>query len=112
MLRTIRRKKEIERIFREGLFYDSPLFKANYLVGKEGICYALSVPKRLGIAVKRNRARRIFRSALQRFFSFSILCIFRLKKIDFTFYDAGEELRRFQRYLEDKVFPEGADKAL
>jgi ribonuclease P protein component len=113
VLKSIRKRETIVKIFKEGKVFDSPLFKANYILSEDGdVRYALSVSRKLGIAVKRNRAKRVFKSALLHFFKTSILCVFRLKKVDFTYDEATKQLNIFQLNIKGKEFSNILDKTL
>ena len=64
-MKTIKSKKEFERVFSAGKRYNSPLVRITVLKSDEGDCsrVAFVAPKRLGNAVYRNRCKRVMREA-------------------------------------------------
>lgn len=105
MLKSIRKRETIKKIFKNGKVFDTSLFKVNYILSNgEAAGYALSVSKKLGIAVKRNRAKRVLKNALFNTLKLPLLCVIRLKKIDFTYYEAAEQFNFFQHHLTNKGF--------
>jgi len=113
VLKSIRKKQSIKVIFGNGKVFDTALFRIYYLIddGKD-VRYALSVSKRLGIAVKRNRAKRLIKAAIINRFNFPVSMVVRLKKIDFTYYEAAKELDLFQCYLRNQKLTNSNDKNL
>jgi ribonuclease P protein component len=68
---TLKRNNDFRRIYRLGKSYVSPLivtyvFKRN---NKKPLRYGITASKKVGVAVKRNRARRVIKEA---FFSLNI----------------------------------------
>lgn len=64
-LPTLKLNKEFKRAYYQGKFKANPLI-TTYMVKQRGsrIRYGITVSKKVGNAVKRNRARRIIRQAL------------------------------------------------
>ena len=64
-MKTIKSKKEFEKVFSAGKRYNYPLVSITVLKGDEGDCarVAFVAPKRLGNAVFRNRCKRVMREA-------------------------------------------------
>lgn len=113
MLKSIRKRQLIKKVFKEGKTFSTPLFNVNYILSTDkDIKYALSVSRKLGIAVKRNRAKRVFKSALLSVLKTPISCVFRLKKVDFSYYEAAKQLNFFQHNLTNKEFSNFLDKTL
>lgn len=104
MFKSIRKKEIVKRIFKEGKIFDGTLFKIHYLPSDgDGVYYALSVSKKLGIAVKRNRAKRLVRAALRDILKVPILVIIRLKNLDFCYHEAVKELDFFKKHINNKI---------
>jgi len=67
-LKRLRDKKAVQNLYRKGKRRSSDEFTLLYLENQSLQCnYAVHVGKRFGIAVKRNRIKRIFRELLLRF---------------------------------------------
>lgn len=113
MLSSIKKKQIIKSIFGCGKVFDTTLFKFYYIFSDcKDIKYALSVSKKLGIAVKRNRAKRIVRAVLRDSFKLHVSMIVRFKKINFTYYEAAKEFFLFQNYISNQELTNSNDKTL
>lgn len=66
-MKTIKSKKDFEKVFKGGRRINHPLVRLTVLPGKEGVSsrVAFVAAKRLGNAVYRNRCKRVLRAAVQ-----------------------------------------------
>ena len=64
-MKTIKSKREFEKVFKAGRRYSHPFLRMRVLHQDEGGCgkVAFVAPKRLGNAVHRNRGKRVLREA-------------------------------------------------
>jgi ribonuclease P protein component len=63
--RRIRRRDELERALRTGLGIRTPYFRARYLLGDGPPGVAFLAGRKVGGAVRRNRAKRVLREAFR-----------------------------------------------
>ena len=63
--RRIARRETLELTLRTGLVIRTPYFRARYLLGEGPPGVAFLAGKRVGGAVRRNRAKRVLREALR-----------------------------------------------
>ena len=61
----LRTSPEFDRVFRRGAMSRHPLARLHLLADTQGKKFAIVTSKRLGSAVRRNRARRLFAEALR-----------------------------------------------
>ncbi len=102
----------IKDIFTKGKSFSTPSFKIYFIVGDNDVNYALSVSGKLGIAVKRNRAKRVVREALRRAITKPFNMVISLKKAEISYYEAIKELSYFQDNINHKESITVSDRGL
>ena len=98
-LKRLAKREEVEKIFSQGIKCVSDSFIL-YLLGNHSgqSSYAIHTRKKLGIAVERNRIRRVFRAALYQLKDFisgyDVIIVPRRKMKDLGFHQAVHQLEQ------------------
>ncbi len=103
-MRTIRKKGDFQKVFRDGITRKYGNFLAVYLKGGSGEpAFGFSVTKRLGGSVVRNRIRRRLREAVRvkekEFPPGIYVFLARKKAIESDFRELQSELERFREEI-------------
>lgn len=93
------RKEEVEKVFAQGKKYVSDSFIFYFLNNQSNrSSYAIHTRKKLGIAVERNRIKRVFRAALlqlrDRLSGYDVIIVPRTKTKNLDFHQAVQKLEQ------------------
>ncbi|MEW6067910.1 MAG: ribonuclease P protein component [Nitrospirota bacterium] len=118
LLRSLVKKRDFEQVFREGLTAASKYLviyaKPNELNFSR---LGLSVSKKIGKAVKRNRIKRLLREAMRRLlkewpFTYDFVLVARKSSVDANMEDFVCDINKFMVRIKDEKSSDISDKTL
>lgn len=97
---SLRLKKQIKKVLKDGNTFKTSNLRIIYSTNVDENAYlAISVAKKLGIAVKRNRAKRIIREVVRNQLTTPLVLLIQVKKIDLLYYEALQEFISFKEFF-------------
>jgi ribonuclease P protein component len=117
-LRSLTRRRDFERVFREGVRSSSKyLVVYSRLNGLEFNRIGLAIGKKVGIAVTRNRIRRLLKEAVRKVLAdipmhFDYVVIATRYTAEGTFDDFVQELKQFIKRLHNEKIADSAHQAV